>query len=136
MFHRPTSYPTLDPAMFRSGTSGASIEEWLRILQQQEALHAAEVERWRKSIEEAAGFLRKAEESLRSLHTSIPPHHASRLQLLLRQIQNLHEAESQRRSPTESNPWSQENNAEMPLKGPSSEEPTSDSVIQNLQREL
>lgn len=46
----------------RSGRSGASIEEWLRILQQQEALHAAEVERWRRSIEEAAGFLRKVRE--------------------------------------------------------------------------
>lgn len=73
---------------------------------------------------------------MRSLHTSIPPHHASRLQLLLRQIQNLHEAESQRRSPTESSHWSQQNDAEMPLRGPSSEEPTSDRVLQNLQGEL
>lgn len=137
MFHRSTSYPALDPAMFRSGSSGASMEEWVRILQQQEALHAAEVERWRKSIEEAAGFLRKAEESLRSLHTSIPPHHASRLQLLLRQIQNLHEAESQRKPPAEpSNQWGQQNKGEDPLKGPSTEEPRSDTVSRHLQGEL
>uniref|UniRef100_A0A0P4WJT6 VASt domain-containing protein n=1 Tax=Scylla olivacea TaxID=85551 RepID=A0A0P4WJT6_SCYOL len=136
MFHRSTSYPTLDPAMFRSGSSGASLEEWVRILQQQEALHAAEVERWRKSIEEAAGFLRKAEESLRSLHTSIPPHHASRLQLLLRQIQNLHEAESQRKAPPESSHWNQQTKGEGPLKGPSTEEPTSDEVLRHLHGEL
>lgn len=113
------------------------MEEWVRILQQQEALHAAEVERWRKSIEEAAGFLRKAEESLRSLHTSIPPHHASRLQLLLRQIQNLHEAESQRKPPAEpSSQWGQQNKGEDPLKGPSTEEPSSDTVSRHLQGEL
>ncbi|KAG0699890.1 GRAM domain-containing protein 1B [Chionoecetes opilio] len=136
MFHRSTPYPALNPAMFRSGASSASMEEWVRILQQQEALHAAEVERWRNSIEEAAGFLRKAEECLRSLHTSIPPHHASRLQLLLRQIQNLHEAESQRKSPTESQHWVQQNKGEGPLKGPSTEEPTNDKVVRQLQGEL
>ncbi|XP_064104679.1 protein Aster-B-like [Macrobrachium nipponense] len=91
-------YPSFDPKLFRTGSSSGPLEEWVRILQHQEALHAAEVERWRKSIEEAAGFLRKAEESLRNLHTSIPPQHASKIQFLLRQIQNLHEAESQRRS--------------------------------------
>ncbi|MPC69531.1 hypothetical protein E2C01_063757 [Portunus trituberculatus] len=77
-----------------------------------------------------------AEESLRSLHTSIPPHHASRLQLLLRQIQNLHEAESQRKVPPESSHWNQQTKGEGPLKGPTIEEPTSDKVLRHLQGEL
>lgn len=130
MVLRAPTYPTLDPSMFRSGATGGPLEEWVRILQQQEALHAAEVERWRKSIEEAAGFLRKAEESLRTLHTSIPPHHASKLQLLLRQIQSLHEAESQRRSPSEPVHWNQEGSPAEPAKGPDIGEQSSDSSYQ------
>ena len=43
-------------------SGGISVEDWVKILQQQEALHAAEVERWRKSIGEAAGFLKKVKE--------------------------------------------------------------------------
>ncbi|ROT68943.1 protein Aster-B [Penaeus vannamei] len=118
MFVHTTPFPALDPSMFRPGTGSGALEEWVRILQQQEALHAAEVERWRKSIEEAAGFLRKAEESLRTLHTSIPPHHASKIQLLLRQLQNLHNSESQRRSSAESVQWGQEGSPGDPSKGP------------------
>ncbi|XP_068209035.1 protein Aster-B-like isoform X2 [Palaemon carinicauda] len=121
-------YPSFDPKLFRSGSFSGPLEEWIRILQHQEALHAAEVERWRKSIEEAAGFLRKAEESLRNLHTSIPPQHASKIQFLLRQIQNLHEAESQRRSSegreTDSPPVVQKRSEGV-------EELTSDSVYRN-----
>ncbi|XP_042231362.1 protein Aster-B-like isoform X3 [Homarus americanus] len=134
MFLRSSPYPTLDPSMFRSGTVGGPLEEWVRILQQQEAIHAAEVERWRKSIEEAAGFLRKAEESLRTLHTSIPPHHASKLQLLLRQIQNLHEAESQRRSSAAtSEPLHRDQEATLvdPTIGPDIPDHDSDSVYKN-----
>ena len=37
-------------------------------------------------------FLFQAEESLRSLHSSIPPHHASKIQVLLHQVQSLHQA--------------------------------------------
>ncbi|XP_047496271.1 protein Aster-B-like [Penaeus chinensis] len=118
VFVHTTPFPALDPSMFRPGTGSGALEEWVRILQQQEALHAAEVERWRKSIEEAAGFLRKAEESLRTLHTSIPPHHASKIQLLLRQLQNLHNSESQRRSSAESAQWGQEGIPGDPSKGP------------------
>ncbi|XP_045593812.1 protein Aster-B isoform X2 [Procambarus clarkii] len=133
MFLRSTPYPNLDPSMFRSGANGGPLEEWVRILQQQEALHAAEVERWRKSIEEAAGFLRKAEESLRALHTSIPPHHASKLQLLLRQIQSLHEAESQRRSASEPPHWDQEGSPIDPTTGPDIPERNGDNAYRNRQ---
>ncbi|KAK4317552.1 hypothetical protein Pmani_011395 [Petrolisthes manimaculis] len=127
MFHRSSPYPTIDPTMFRSGLGSGPLEEWVRILQQQEALHAAEVERWRKSIEEAAEFLRKAEESLRSLQTSIPPHHASKIQLLLHQIQHLHETESQRR--TSSDPQHQSGNS---AKESSTEHLSSDGLSDKL----
>ncbi|KAG7163550.1 Aster-B-like 3, partial [Homarus americanus] len=113
MFLRSSPYPTLDPSMFRSGTVGGPLEEWVRILQQQEAIHAAEVERWRKSIEEAAGFLRK---------------------LLLRQIQNLHEAESQRRSSAAtSEPLHRDQEATLvdPTIGPDIPDHDSDSVYKN-----
>lgn len=49
----------------------------------------------------------QAEESLRALQTSIPPHHASKIQLLLHQIQHLHEAESQRRATSDQQHWDQ-----------------------------
>nr|XP_053643789.1 protein Aster-B-like [Cherax quadricarinatus] len=135
IFLRSTSYPFLDPSMFKSGASGGPLEEWVRILQQQEAIHAAEVERWRKSIEEAAGFLRKAEESLRTLHTSIPPHHASKLQLLLKQIQNLHETESQRKSTLEPLHGEQEGNPIDSTKGPDIPEHDSNSAYKNMHKD-
>ena len=37
-------------------------------------------------------LLYQAEESLRTLHSSIPPQHASKIQVLLRQVQTLHQA--------------------------------------------
>ncbi|CAL4102243.1 unnamed protein product, partial [Meganyctiphanes norvegica] len=97
-------YATIDPKMFRS-TSGhiGPVEEWVRMLQQQEALHAAEVDRWRLSIEEAAGFLRKAEEALRGLHTSIPENQASKAQILLMQLRKLQELEKSYQKATGTN---------------------------------
>ncbi|KAK7082785.1 hypothetical protein SK128_020544 [Halocaridina rubra] len=126
LFHA-TPYPSLDPKLFRHGTPSGPMDEWIRILQQQEAIHTAEVERWRKSIEEAAGYLRKAEESLRNLHTSIPPHHATKLQLLLKQIQSLHEAESQHRA-SES---AENSSPPLPVRKSGLDEAFSDSAFRN-----
>ncbi|XP_076030644.1 protein Aster-B-like isoform X2 [Oratosquilla oratoria] len=89
------SFPALDPNIFRQGSGKGSWEDWVAILHQQEAQHSTEIERWRKSIEEAARFLKQAEEALQNLHASIPPHHASKIQSLLKQVQALQESQDE-----------------------------------------
>nr|CAD7398039.1 unnamed protein product [Timema cristinae] len=55
------------------GTPPKSQDEWLRLLQQQEALHNVEMQKWQKVLQAAVQLLRQTEESLSELQVSIHP---------------------------------------------------------------
>ncbi|XP_033610597.1 protein Aster-B isoform X4 [Cryptotermes secundus] len=50
-----------------------SHDEWLRLLQQQEALHNMELQKWQKVLQAAVQLLRQTEESLSELQIAINP---------------------------------------------------------------
>ncbi|CAG2055791.1 unnamed protein product [Timema podura] len=54
-------------------TPPKSQDEWLRLLQQQEALHNVEMQKWQKVLQAAVQLLRQTEESLSELQVSIHP---------------------------------------------------------------
>ncbi|KAJ9588883.1 hypothetical protein L9F63_017823 [Diploptera punctata] len=50
-----------------------SHDEWLKLLQQQEALHKVEMHKWQKVLKAAVQLLRQTEESLSELQSTINP---------------------------------------------------------------
>nr|CAD7410458.1 unnamed protein product [Timema poppensis] len=65
------SFAVMDLQVLR--TPPKSQDEWLRLLQQQEALHNVEMQKWQKVLQAAVQLLRQTEESLSELQVSIHP---------------------------------------------------------------
>ncbi|XP_056647919.1 protein Aster-B-like isoform X1 [Diorhabda sublineata] len=60
-----------------------SHEEWITLLQQQEALHSVEAQKWQKLLRNSIQLLRQAEESLNELQSSIQSTYSSKLVSIL-----------------------------------------------------
>ncbi|XP_072390638.1 protein Aster-B isoform X2 [Diabrotica undecimpunctata] len=77
------SYNLLDLHLLKSPPQ--SHEEWIKLLQQQEALHTVEAQKWQKLLRNSIQLLRQAEESLNELQSSIQSTYSSKLVSILQQ---------------------------------------------------
>ncbi|KAJ8962395.1 hypothetical protein NQ318_018379 [Aromia moschata] len=68
-----------------------SHEEWIKLLQQQEALHTMEAHRWQRVLKASIQLLKQAEESLSELQRSIHPTYANKFMSILQNQQNQEE---------------------------------------------
>ncbi|KAG5861896.1 hypothetical protein JTB14_007495 [Gonioctena quinquepunctata] len=80
------SYTLLDLHVLQNPPK--SHEEWLKLLQHQEALHAVEAQKWQQLLKKSIDFLRQAEDTLNELHTSINFAYSSKLYSTLQNQEN------------------------------------------------
>ncbi|CAH1975809.1 unnamed protein product [Acanthoscelides obtectus] len=74
-------YTFLDLHLFKNPPK--SHEDWIKLLQQQEALHTIESQKWQKLLKNAINLLKQAEESLSELQTSIQTTYSSKVITIL-----------------------------------------------------
>ncbi|KAJ8977588.1 hypothetical protein NQ317_018356 [Molorchus minor] len=72
-----------------------SQEEWVKLLQQQEALHTLEAHKWQRILKASIELLKQAEESLSELQRSIHPSYANKLMSILQNQQNGEESKEE-----------------------------------------
>ncbi|XP_018565494.1 GRAM domain-containing protein 1B isoform X2 [Anoplophora glabripennis] len=65
-----------------------SHDEWIRLLQQQEALHSIEAQKWQRILRTSIQLLRQAEESLNELQRSIHPTYRSKVMSIIQNQQD------------------------------------------------
>ncbi|KAJ8921707.1 hypothetical protein NQ315_010617 [Exocentrus adspersus] len=65
-----------------------SHEEWIKLLQQQEALHTIEAQKWQRILKTSIRLLRQAEESLNELQLSIHPSYTNKVISIIQNQEN------------------------------------------------